>query len=91
VDDDDWECETCERRIRTDALGVDDRLALDLYHDLAHPAVRELGLTRIVFDAHGLIMSRADVMPFLRRLEAIHEFVCEESRLRADKERQTDG
>jgi hypothetical protein len=69
-----FDCETCEYRQRTEALGSDDHLALRTYGLLAGRAVRDLRLTPMVFDILGVrFRGRREAAEFLGRLEAIHD------------------
>lgn len=75
MDEDEYDCETCERRLRLDALSSDDREALALYHAVAHPVVRDLGLVELAFEAFGLRCTREEVGDLMARLQVIHESV----------------
>jgi hypothetical protein len=61
-----------------------------LYRDLAEPVVREFHLVPLVFQAHGLAMTRDSIRPLLLRLGQIHRTMVEVAERKA-KRKKTDG
>lgn len=67
-----FDCATCEVRLHEDALGWEERRALDLYHALRLSVVQELHLIPLVFDGYGLRLTRREVRELLDLLEVVH-------------------
>jgi hypothetical protein len=67
-----FDCATCEVRVHEEALGWEERRALDLYHALRLSVVQDLALVPLVFDAYGLRMTRGEVRELLDLLEVVH-------------------
>ncbi len=90
-DAEEWDCETCEWRQQRERLTEDDVMALDLYRQLSDPAVKDLGLTSLVFDAHGLSMSRQDVGALMERLSAVHRYTLRVVERAREDQREAHG
>lgn len=68
-----YDCDTCEWRALEDALGPLDRLALTAHGWLAHPVVRDLALTPLVFDVLQLRLTPDEATGLFERLMWIHD------------------
>jgi len=71
-DPEQYDCSTCEVRLRYEALSEHDQQALQTYELLALGVVQDLRLTNLVFDVAGLRMTRADARSLLLKLDVIH-------------------
>jgi hypothetical protein len=68
-----FDCETCPRRIAESQLSPHDHLALRVYGLLQTSAVRDLGLTPLVFDVLQLRCSQFEGLALLEKLDVIHQ------------------
>lgn len=69
-----YQCEDCPYRIERARLTWHDEECLRLHRQLSGRAVRDLGLSDLVFDLARLRMSSDDAETLLPKLELIHDY-----------------
>ena len=82
-----YDCDNCPVLAAREGLTVDDRLALNIYNDIA--PVAELGLVEGVFEAYQLALTPDEALGLYRRIGAIRNHMQERaSELAAKKSRE---
>ena len=74
-----FDCETCAYRLNRERLGEHDRQCMRLHEQLALPVVRDLNLSRLVFDIERVSMTRDEADSLLDKLQVIHDYAINRS------------